>query len=877
MYSTRILLFAILLFQVQAAYMQSLKGRLTDSENKPVPFAAIYDDKSYTGTTSNADGYYQLKLPAGKHSIVYKSLGYFVERRSVDLDNGDVTLNIRLKEQAYELSDVIVKPGKEDPAYAIMRKVIGKAPYHLNLVKEYSSDVYLRGSIHIINMPKFISKKLEVNGKKGVIKTGDVYLIESINQIDFKAPDSYNQKVKSYRSNFPGSNTVNPMPIIKSSFYQTNINDAISPLAPTAFSYYKYRYEGYSRDGENVIFKIKVIPKRKSQILVNGYIYIIDQLWCLHSVDVSQEMFYGTVKYKEIFSPVKGNAWLPISFVFDVNAGIMGIKADYKYTSSVKYQKVQLNEKIVISQAKTLVTDKPAQPSNKFEAKKLKNQQEIEKLMSKEKLNNRDMVKLAGLMAKEAPVDTVKEKTLEIKEFDNTNVTIEKDAMKKDTAYWNTARPIPLTKIEEGVSQTVDSVKAAKDSTEKRDTSATKKPRKISSFEKIIFGGAGFSAFDSTTHVQYKGLIGLNKFDFNTVDGFVYKQNLDINIRVDSFRTIKIKPGAAYTFSRRKLMWWLNSEYDYAPLRRGSLRLDYSKSTVDYNQQTGMNSQLNALTSLFFRRNYKKFFEEHTISLSNAIDIANGLTLSSTLGYRAEEMLNNNSDFSFFYRKDRDYTPNIPSTNADALLANVNNREAYVKMGLEYTPEYFYRIYGGRKHYQHSRYPTFFANYTKAVPGLANSDSNYDYLEIGARQTKNWGMMHSFSWNVTAGTFLSKQKLFLTDYKFFNNQPLPVVFGNGKNSFFLPSLYNNYTSEAFVEGHVTFSTPYLVLKYLPFISNKIWLENLQLNYLYKNNSKLYWEAGYSLSQIYAVGGIGVYAGFKGSEFESAGVRLIFGF
>jgi hypothetical protein len=93
----------------------------------------------------------------------------------------------------------------------------------------------------------------------------------------------------------------------------------------------------------------------------------------------------------------------------------------------------------------------------------------------------------------------------------------------------------------------------------------------------------------------------------------------------------------------------------------------------------------------------------------------------------------------------------------------------------------------------------------------------------------------------------------------------------------LPDLYENYTNKGFVEGHVTFSTPYLLLKYLPFLSNKMWLENLHLNYLYTGKSGNYWETGYSVSQIYLIGTVGVYAGFKDSKFQSAGVKVSINF
>lgn len=858
------------------SYSQGVRGRLTDSKNNPIPFAAIYDESTYAGTTSNAEGFYELRLASGKHSLVFKSLGYFVERRMIEVTTGFLTLNLKLSEQAYELKDVVVTPGKEDPAYAIMRKVIGMAPYHLHQVKEYSADVYLRGSIHIIKMPKFISKRIEVNGKKGVIKSGDVYMEESLNQIDFTAPDKYNQKVKSFRTNFPGENSVSPMQIVRSSFYQPKIDEAISPLAPNAFSFYKYRYEGHSKDGAFTIFKIKVIPKRNSQQLVSGYIFVIDQLWCLHSVDVSQEMFFGKLDYKEIFSPVKGEAWLPISYVFYVNAGIMGIKADFKYTSSVKYQKVLLNDKKAIKPVKVEdAKETPEIPVKKTDPKKQKRQEEIERLMAKENLNNRDMVKLSGLLEKEAPQDTTKTKSLELKPWNNTKVEIEKDAMKKDTSYWNTVRPIPLTSMETSLS---DSIKIPqKDTIIKKDTAARKENKTLKKISRIAFGGAGFYMLDSSTRVNYNGLLGLKNFGFNTVDGFVFKQSVGIGVKVDSIRQLRIDPGVAYAFSRKSFMWWVNANFEYDPMRGGEFKVNYEKTSIDYNSGYPMSDELNALTSLFLRKNYKKFYETHHLELSNSIDIINGMKFTAKVGYSSEQLLANHSDYSFFYRNTRDYSSNIPETDAMALLNNQSNKEAYFNFRIEYTPQYYYRIWKGRKRYSHSKYPTFFAGYRKAVPGVINSTANFDYLEFGARQSKEWGMMHSFNWNIIAGKYLNRSKMYLSDYRFFNNQPLSVMFNKSDNSFFLPGLYANATNDSFVEGHITFTTPYLLIKYLPFLSNKIWLENLHLNYLYTPQTGHYWETGYSISQIYAIGGIGVYAGFNGSKYSSVGVKVTLAF
>jgi hypothetical protein len=100
---------------------------------------------------------------------------------------------------------------------------------------------------------------------------------------------------------------------------------------------------------------------------------------------------------------------------------------------------------------------------------------------------------------------------------------------------------------------------------------------------------------------------------------------------------------------------------------------------------------------------------------------------------------------------------------------------------------------------------------------------------------------------------------------------------NRTDAFRLLPFYRNSTTNQYAEGHITFTTPYLLVKYLPFLANKLWVENLHVNYLTTNFQLHYWEAGYSISQIYMVGSIGVYAGFKDADFQSVGVQVSFTF
>jgi hypothetical protein len=864
------------LFSVNA-FTQGIRGRLTDAGKNPVPYAAVYDETTSAGTTSNAEGYYELKLEPGKHSLVFKALGYYLVRRQLTTSFGFIDIDIQMNEQAVELKAVVVTPGKEDPAYAIMRKVIARAPYHLNQVKEYSAEVYLRGTIHIINIPKFIAKRAEIDGKKNVIKNGDVYLQESINQLNFKAPDNYEQNVISYHSTFPGDgNEVNPMDIIRSSFYEPEMVDIVSPLAPKAFNFYNYHYDGFFNEGDQVIFKIGITPKHNSQQLMKGTLYVVDKLWCLHSADVSQVMFFGTLSYKTIFSQVKRNAWLPISYQFNVDAAIMGIKANYKYSSSVKFSEVKLNEKEPEIKARneepSIKNTVPA--DTRAEAKKQQHQAEVEKLLSKEELTNREMIRLSTLMSVTS-AESTGSGSLEMKDPVQ-KVTIGKDALKKDTAYWNTLRPVPLTKIEARLPGMEDTIKPApEDTISGVDSTKSQKPDKFPAKAiRFLTDRKSFRAFDSKLLVHYNGIIGLKKFDFNTVDGFVFRQTFDLEQKIDSLHSVKAYPGIAYAFNRERVMWRTELSYDYAPMRRGNLHFYLGSEAADYNTEAGINTTMNSLASLFFRRNYLKLYQRNHLYITNKIDLANGLGLSATLGYRIAQPLENHSDFSFFYRTSREYSPNIPDNNPGDVIRNIYNEEAFWDLTLEFTPRYYYKVRDGRKYYQHSDYPAFFVRNRMAIPGIVKSTADYDLLELGAHQQKEWGMMHAFAWNFKAGFFLRQQQVFLMDYKYFNNQDLPFNIGSQYDAFRLVPFYRNGTFGNYAEAHLQLTTPYLLIKYLPILNRKIWTENLQLNYLTTRGQRNYWEIGYGIGQIYMLLRVGIYAGFSGTAYQSWGVQVL---
>lgn len=863
-------------------YGQSIKGRITDAAGAPVVGATLFIREQNFGTTANEGGYYELKTGEGSFACVFQCLGYETQVHQITVGRGATVQNITLKEQAYQIGTVTVTNKREDPAYNIMRRVIAMAPYYLNQVASYEADVYLKGSLHIVKISRLV-KNLAKDDLKGY-KDGGTYVEESFSEVEFTAPNKYKQTVKKRTGSFPGTDEM------KISFTTTSIYNPqllagyISPLSPGAFNHYNFRYDGFITQNGQTIKKINIIPKRRNKQLIAGDIYIIDSFWNVYSVDIMGELpMGGDFRMRINFGEVSPNVWLPISHNVDFHASLMGNKGEYRYASSVKYKSIVENkslskpdpillaeqlrrEELEGTTAAATVATLPIQgdPS--------RNTRKIEEILSRETLSNREAYKLANLMQKEAEAakDSVRSLNLSESYYTNYKFEVDSTARRADTLFWKEMRPVPLmadeiTSYKDKAD--ADSPQAAGDSTGRKKT-----PGKFSSFMNKLSGNAPIlkGSFGSIT---YNGL-GPSQSGFNTVDGYYIRQGLTYakDFKIGEHKNkLKISPEVVWAINRKTLMWNVDASYDYAPLRRGRFTLAFGRKTSDFNGETGIYPLENAVASLFFRRNYMKLYEQNFVRAGNTIDLANGLQLTASVLYSKRTMLENSTDYSFFFRDTREYTPNVP-VNPELTAPLEDHTNASFAVALSYTPRSYYRIDNrGRKQTVRSNYPTLSAGWRKGIPGWLGSDSRYDFVYAGINQSIKIGTMQQFKYMATAGVFVNRQQVFFPDFRHFRTLDIPVTLGALDNyNFNLLEYYRYSTSDRFVEAHLYYTTPFLLLKYLPFFSNRFWQEGLQYNYLTTPLFKHYSELGYTIGLIWQAG---VFVGFEGLKYRNVGFRF----
>ncbi|GAO29122.1 DUF5686 and carboxypeptidase-like regulatory domain-containing protein [Geofilum rubicundum] len=496
----------------------SVSGLVHDPQGNPVAGASVYIKESRTGTSTNSEGFYQVPLPAGTYHLQFQALGFARREFKVTIpEHHEEELNVELKEVLFKIREVRVYSGGEDPAYAMMRKAIGLAPYYLRQASSYEAEVYLRGSFVLEKVPKLLGKSLSVSVNDQEPKVGETFTVESLNHLEFIAPDTFNHTVVSSRSTFSGLDDNSPIGYINSSFYASDNELYISPLSPQAMRHYKFRYDGYIMDGNRVVNKIRVIPRRKSQQLLEGDLYLVEDLWNIHTVDFKLEPFYGSIKMRQVYAPVEDGIWLPVSHHFNIDAAIMGIKGKADYVSSVKYEVVVLDSLLAIPSLIAGHLARESAPSEPEEASEetpeeapeeapTKNQRRIEQLMEKEEMNNRDMMRLASLIEKESQSSQrQQEELLEIKS--SYQFKVEKDSVPRDSVFWRSVRPIPLTQAEQRSFAVKDSLLAVA-----KDSVVNDSAKHVSQFSKIrrkLFNGTTFP-HEADFSVNYGGLLDLS-------------------------------------------------------------------------------------------------------------------------------------------------------------------------------------------------------------------------------------------------------------------------------------------------------------------------------------------------------------------------------
>ena len=842
-------------------YGQGVRGRISTSEQEPLPFTTVYIQQQETGTTSNQEGFYEVKLPPGQYDLVFQYLGYETVTRSVTVGRDFVEMDITLAEQVVQLREVEVRAGKEDPAYTIIRKAIAKSKFHRLQVQHYTAQVYVKGAGRVKDVPFLLERRLEKEG----IDSSTIFLSESVSEITFDQPNTVKERVISIRSIGEENNT-SPTPFINGSFYKPKVAEAISPLSPRAFAYYKFRLEGSFRDRGYEVNKVRVIPRSGGDDVFDGYIYIIEDLWSIHSLHLSTYKQGFKIDARQVYSPIEETAWLPITHRIEVTGDVFGFDLEYKYLATVSNYAIELNPDL--DQTIEVVDEKVDQELAEALAKEEKVATDTV-VTSKDDPAFRQQQRYTRKQLRKALRDY--EKELDQQEdapevVSNFNLNVDSLAYQKDSAYWATIRPVPLNTRERQSYQKLDSMAVAQQE-EDEERNAHRKRGVIGS----ILLGTTVEVSEKSTF-QYASPLG--ELQYNPVEGAAFNVPLTYRTELDSQRTLEVSAVPRYSFARSKLIGKgrLDLAYPAASLK-GRVALEGGRFVSQFNEDEPISPLLNSLVALWQKRNYVKLYEKDYGRLLLNQPLTPRLTIEATLEWAERRQLFNQTNYSLRRREQEIFSPNAPVNEELADTEFPTHQALWGEITLGYEPWLKYYVRNGKKRRINQSSPRFHLTYRKGISGLLSSDVNYDLLEAGVRQHLRIGARGRLGYTVYAGSFLNNRSLYFMDFRHFAGNRVIVQESDPIESFRLLDYYNYSTQERYAVAHLHYQFRKLLFTRIFEVRMLGLKENVLINHLKTSASPHYTEVGYSLDNIFRFFRIEAIASFHDGTYRDFGVRI----
>lgn len=766
-------------------------GEITNIYEEPLPFVNIYIEGTLNGTTTNDQGQYQLLEPnPGEHVIVFKYLGYKTEKKSIVVEGNGYELNMTLLEEDLKLSEVELS-ANTNPAIAIIKNTIAKRKELKEKTKNYTANFYSKGIIKIKNAPeRILGQDLgDFGGGLDSTRTGILYLSETISEI---AEREGNLKEKIVASKVSGNDngfSFNNALDVNFSLYDNLVelgSQLVSPIAENAFSYYNYSLLGtFYDDGNRLINQVEVRPKRPLDKTFSGTIYIVEDEWALYATDLKT-----TGKQVQI---------VPVDTFY--------LKQSFNYS---------------------------------------KQHQTWLKVLQSFDFN----YNILGFKGDGRFTAAYKDYNLEPNfvrgDFDAEILFFEENSNKKDSIYWESIRPVPLT-LEEAVDYTLkDSIQTIR-KTEKYLDSIDAKGNKFK-LSSLLFG----YTYSNTFKDKYFTInTPASNIAFNTVQGWHGSLGLEyLKFYNDEQQALQLKTHFNYGFSDKRLRPKVGLYYRFNNFSRPIIRLNLGNEAKQFNEEEPISALGNSITSLFFESNFAKFYDRTFIELMHNQEIINGVQTALNIAYENRSPIFNTTNYTFIDYSDRAYTSNNPTNLQNFETAAI---EDHTIMKLEVDV----RIRFGQKYLNYpdrktnipdNRFPTLYLGYEKGIASSSNKN-HFDQFKFRLAQSFEVANKGQFSYNFLAGAFLNAQDISFVDYQHFNGNESYVTRKNYLQSFLLLPYYSLSTNKEYLEGHVEHNFNGFLLNRIPLIKKLNAHLIITGNILTTSNNQPYTEFGVALGNL----------------------------
>lgn len=292
----------LLIVDVSASQVMTISGTVRDGVTQtPLPSANIRVLGTSKGTVANAVGVYRLSLDQGEYTIVYSFIGYRSDTLRVSLDRL-IEYNPALQPTAIQMAEVVIT--SEDPAMAIMRKVIEYKKRWTETLKSYEFDAFTR----------MVLRR----------DTSIAMIAESYTTGYWQKGDTLREVVKQKRrtENIPGTGNIAVGGSVVN-FYDDDVffvgYKFVGPTSPEAFDYYDFKLERTRVRDDKPVYTIWIIPKSRIAPLFKGKIDVVGDIYALVGVDIAPNEAFTIpfisgldLHYSQQFGLYENRYWMPM-------------------------------------------------------------------------------------------------------------------------------------------------------------------------------------------------------------------------------------------------------------------------------------------------------------------------------------------------------------------------------------------------------------------------------------------------------------------------------------------------------------------------------------------------------------------------------------
>lgn len=764
-------------------------GEITDTKGEKLPYVNIYLENSFTGTTSNQEGNYELEISKpGDYTIVYQFLGYKTQKKQVNIQSFPYTINVSLAEESTSLEEVVIN-SDENPADRVIRKAIANRKKNLAKVEAYTADFYSRGIWKIENAPeKILGQEVgDLGGGLDSTRSGIVYLSETKSKIKFKAPDDFHEKIIASKvSGDDNGFSLNSAQDADFTFYNNTIElnaELVSPIADYAFNYYDYKLEGiFYDDLGNLVNKIKVIPKRPKDRVFSGTIYILEDSWEIYGIELmttgesTQITPIETLVFKQNFTySEKDELWVKLSQTVEFTWKIFGIGGNGRF--SAVYSDYDFNPQFTRE------------------------------------------------------------------DFSNEILSFAENANEKDSMYWEKIRPIPLTTEEVDDYIRKDSIQERKNSRVYKDS-----VDQVRNKFKITDPLFGYSYRNSFKQYSWNISGPIEGIRYNTVQGWNTTVNANFTKWEEDYNKYwGLNASANYGLADDRLRVKGGFIKKFNNKSKPYFTLNGGIEAKQINDTEPISTLVSSVASILFDKNYLKIYDRTFVEVRYSEEIFNGFRLYANASFERRSALFDDPEI---IEDEDEFTANNPLAPNDfdsAPFEDHNIAKIGITGRINFDQKY-YNYPDGKYNVTNSDYPTLYFSYEKGFAATVD-DYNFDHFKMMANQRVSLQNKGDFEYSLKGGKFLNGENISLVDHQHFNGNLTHIKLDPSINQFNLLPYYGYSANDTYGELHAEHNFKGYLLGKIPLLRSLNFNTVIGVNSLWTTGNKPYSEYSVGISNI----------------------------